>query len=123
MKRNIIIILILLSVAMIYPVTENEKKLSGSYESVDIDDTAFFNGEYQLFYCITLFEDGRFVEYEKYVNKNNQLDVKYKPGKHGYFHTDNSLLFLEPYDSKIMIFKIENSSIIGTFSERIYERM
>lgn len=95
--------------------------LIGSWSSKVIEDYEFSENGYSRYETIIFFESGKFVIFQKSVNKNNSTDVKYKPGVNGVYEVYGDTIFLLTDDTKTHILKsITFESIKGVISETEY---
>ena len=119
-KYFLLIIVILFAIIFLSGVTSEEKKLVGYYEQKIDDETIFLVGDYDIYNCLVLFEDGRFVIYEKKVNRKNPVDLVFTPKENGVFHVHKELLFIEPDNRLFYIYNINGEELIGTHSGKVY---
>ncbi|HOV14131.1 MAG TPA: hypothetical protein PK771_07600 [Spirochaetota bacterium] len=122
MNKYIIFVIIFVFFNLsIFSVTNEEKALAGFYQYKITEDTQFLSGtDYESFICIVLFQDGRYVKYEKTINKINKLDIKYKPINNGVFNVDKGLLYLQPLVGMFEIYYIKTDRLIGNYTDFVY---
>ncbi len=120
MKISLILFFLAFNI-FLFGVTNEEKAAAGVYQYRVTEETEFLtNKEYEGYICIVLFEDGRYVKYEKNVNSSNKLDIKFTPIQNGVFNLSKNLLFLQPTQGLFEIYYYKNKNLIGAFSEFIF---
>lgn len=103
---------------VVFGITNEEKIITGIYVYHVTDETQFLiSKEYDSFICIALFEDGRFVKYEKNVNRLNNIDIRYKPINCGFFNLSKDLIFLQPNQGLFEIYFVKKEKLIGSYSD------
>ena len=119
--KKIAVLLFMLFGLFLFGITNEEKLITGVYLYRITDEAQFLiSKEYDSFICIVLFEDGRFVKYEKNVNRLNNTDVRYKPINCGFFNLSKELLFLQPNQGLFEIYSVKKEKLIGSYSDFVF---